>query len=563
MVTFLLIVILVFALLGAPIFACFAAIAALGATTLPSNVPQSLHEAFGGMLFNVQALATGDQATTLSTIPLFTFTGYIMAESKTAERLVYAAKTIVGWIPGGLALVTILTCALFTTFTGASGVTIVAIGSLLLPALIKEGYKERYALGLVAGTGSVGLLFPPALPLIVYGIVYGVSAQAAAASSAGDSIQLVEFSVERFLIAGIVPGLVLVGVLFIHALYHAIRDKVPTTPFEFDKAWRALIKALPEAAIPVLVITCMAKGWLLIPEVAACTALYVLIIEALVYRDISLKNLPKIARESMGLVGAIFLVIVGATALTGFFISARVPDRLYEWMSASIEHRWAFLLVLNVLLLLVGCVMDIFSAIVVVVPLIAPAAARYGIDPYHLGVIFLLNLEVGYLHPPVGLNLIITGYHFRKPMAETVWATLPFLGMMIFVLLLVTYVPGIVVVRAQPKKADVTQTAETVPRIDAGPVTSITLDDGGVLSSAECEKPDIKDNALDYVECTNKFKLYSACGNLKEELDKLDCQSAALEGNDWFADQDAGSTGDAFDAGPAAAGPDAAAAAVP
>jgi tripartite ATP-independent transporter DctM subunit len=549
MVTFLLIVILLFALAGAPIFACFTAIAALCATTLPSNVPQSLHEAFGGMLFNVQALATGDQATTLSTIPLFTFTGYIMAESKTAERLVTAAKAVVGWIPGGLALVTILTCALFTTFTGASGVTIVAIGSLLLPALIKEGYKERYALGLVAGTGSVGLLFPPALPLIVYGIVYGVSSQAAAASS-GDTIQLVDFRVEKFMVAGIVPGLLLLGVLFLHALYHAIKDKVPTTPFEPMKALRASFVALPEIIIPVLVITCMAKGWLLIPEVAACTALYVLLVEALLYRDISLRNLPKIARESMGLVGAIFMVIVGATALTGFFISARVPDRLYEWMSASIEHRWAFLLVLNVLLLLVGCVMDIFSAIVVVVPLIAPAAAHYGIDPYHLGVIFLLNLEVGYLHPPVGLNLIIAGYHFRKPMAETVWATLPFLGMMIVVLLMVTYVPGIVVVHSSPKKMDTSGQVENTVKVDAGPVTSIALDDGGVLSSADCEK--LKDSELDYVECTSKFTLYAKCNSLTEELDKLDCQTAALEGNDWFADQDAGAADDAPDGGAAA-----------
>jgi C4-dicarboxylate transporter DctM subunit len=543
MVTFLLIVILIFALMGAPIFACFAAIAALGATTLVSNVPQSLAEAFGGMLFNVQALATGDQATTLSTIPLFTFTGYIMAESKTAERLVTAAKAWVGWIPGGLALVTILTCALFTTFTGASGVTIVAIGSLLLPALIKEGYKERYALGLVAGTGSVGLLFPPALPLIVYGIVYGVSAQAAAASS-GDSLQLVDFSVEKFLKAGIAPGLLLVGALFLHALYHAIKDKVPTTKFEFDKAWRSAAVAIPEIAIPVLVILCLAKGWLLIPEMAACTALYVLIIEAFVYRDISFKNLPKIARESMGLVGAIFLVIVGATALTGYFVSARVPDRLYEWLSASIEHRWAFLLVLNVLLLLVGCVMDIFSAIVVVVPLIAPAAARYGIDPYHLGVIFLLNLEVGYLHPPVGLNLIITGYHFRKPMAETVWATLPFLGIMIGVLLIVTYVPGIMTVKASAKKVD---TAAAVVVVDAGPVTQITLEDGGILKSSDCEAEDVKSDPITYLECQSKFKFYEACNKIEDNLDKLDCQSAALEGNNWLSDSDGGAGAGAGD----------------
>jgi hypothetical protein len=209
-----------------------------------------------------------------------------------------------------------------------------------------------------------------------------------------------------------------------------------------------------------------------------------------------------------------------------------------------------FLLAINGILLLVGTVMDIFSAIVIVLPLIAPIAKQYGIDPYHLGVIFLLNLEVGYLHPPVGLNLIIAGYHFRKPMAETVWATLPFLGMMIVVLLMVTYVPGIVVVHSSPKKMDTSGQVENTVKVDAGPVTSIALDDGGVLSSADCEK--LKDSELDYVECTSKFTLYAKCNSLTEELDKLDCQTAALEGNDWFADQDAGAADDAPDGGAAA-----------
>ncbi len=561
MITFLLILMILLAFMGAPVFAVMAGVAALGATTLDYNVPQTLTESFGGILLNVQSLATGDAATTLSTIPLFTFAGYIMAESKTAHRLVALAQAAIGWLPGGLGIVTIFTCALFTTFTGASGVTIVAIGGLLMPALIKEGYKEKFALGLVAGTGSVGLLFPPALPLIVYGVIYGLAAQASQAST-GDSLQLISFSVDKFLFAGIVPGLVLVLALSAYAMIIAVRQKVPTTTFDGGAAVRAFFRALPELLIPILVIGSLASGFLQIPEAAAVTALYVLIIEMAVYRDIKIRDLPRIARESMGLVGAIFIVIVAATALTGYFINARVPDRLYEFMDAYIGSKWTFLLALNVLLLIVGCLMDIFSAIVVVVPLIAPAAARYGVDPYHLGVIFLLNLEIGYLTPPVGLNLFITSFRFQKPITEVVRSTLPFLFIMIGVLGLVTYIPALTVVpKGDKKAADLGEggsgaSANAPPPVDAGPVTQITLDDGGVLSSADCEKPEIKDSELDYLECTGKFTMYTKCATLTEALDKMECEQSALDGEDWFAAQGGG---DALDAGTAAVGADAAA----
>jgi tripartite ATP-independent transporter DctM subunit len=558
------------ALVGAPIFACFAAIALLGAMGLHYNVPQAPADLFGGLMLNVQSLATGDVATTLSTIPLFTFAGYVMAEAKTAERLVRTAQAGMGFIPGGLGIVTILTCAIFTTFTGASGVTIVAIGGLLMPSLIKEGYKEKFALGLVTGTGSVGLLFPPALPIIVYGVIYGLAAQSAQAGS-GESLQLISFSIDTFLFAGIVPGAVLVLALVAYAVVVAIRQKVPTTAFEPVVAMRELAKTLPELMIPVIVIGAMATGWLQIPEAAAVTALYVLIVEMALYRDIKARDLPRIARESMGLVGAIFIVIVGATLLTGYFVNARVPDRLYEWMEAYIKSKWTFLLALNVLLLIVGCLMDIFSAIVVVVPLIAPAAARYGVDPYHLGVIFLLNLEIGYLTPPVGLNLFITAFRFQKPIADVVKAAMPFLLVMIGVLILVTYVPQLTVVR-DDKKGGGDET-DTGPAPDAGAVIEIKWEDGGVWTPARCETAEIKDDALAYAECQAMFTLYAKCNAIEDPTERLLCQSDVQDGKDPFTDEDEGGgesdgegAGDDAGAGaesPADAGPVDAGAAAP
>jgi C4-dicarboxylate transporter DctM subunit len=541
--TFLILAVCVAALFGTPVFACMAAIALIGATTLEYNVAQSLSQEFGGVLLNVQTLATGDVATTLSTIPLFTFAGYLMAESKTAQRLVDLARPSIGWLPGGLGLVTIVTCALFTTFTGASGVTIVAIGGLLMPSLVREGYPNRFALGLVTGTGSVGLLFPPALPLIVYGVIYALAAQSGASSS-GDSMQLISFSVEKFFLkAGLVPGAILLGALWLYCVYAAIKNKVPRTRFDAAAAARAFGRAVPELMIPVIVIVPLSMGWLVIPEAAAITALYVLLVETLIFRDISLRKLPSIARESMALVGAIFLVIVGATALTGYFVSARVPDRLYEWMEAYIHSKWTFLLALNGLLLVVGCLMDIFSAIVVVVPLIAPAAMAYGVDPYHLGIIFLINLEIGYLTPPVGLNLFVASFRFNKPIAEVVRATLPFLFIMLGVLALVTYIPALVPVR------DDAQTGEAAAvTADAGPVSEIKLDDGGILSSADCEKPEIKENELDYLDCKNKFTLYQKCASLTEALDKLECEQKAIEGEEYGEDAE---DEDGEDAGPA------------
>jgi tripartite ATP-independent transporter DctM subunit len=446
-------VIVALAIVGLPLFCVLGAIGLAGLHA--GGTPLS------GALADVYRLA-GAEAVSLSTIPLFTFAGYLMARAKTAQRLVTMAEALLGWIPGGLALMTLWTCAFFTVFTGASGVTIVALGGLLLPELERSRYSKRFSLEVVTGSGAVGLLFPPSLPLIVYGIIFALTAGHAAEGGAGP----IEFSIERFLFAGIVPGLVLLGILSIYCIVEGWRSNVPRYKLDLPKFARALWEAKWELPIPFVIIALMAFGLATIPEVAALTALYVFVIEVFVYRDIDLRrDLFSVSRESMTLVGAIFMKIAAATILTSFFIDASIPDRLFDWMSRFVHTREAFLLVLNVLLLLVGCLMDIFSAIVVVVPLIVPAAAKFGIDPYHLGVIFLLNLEIGYLLPPAGLNLFIAAFRFNRPITQLYRAVVPFILLMIVALLTVTYVPKLVVLPKAPRPA----TAKAAPAGDAPP----------------------------------------------------------------------------------------------
>jgi tripartite ATP-independent transporter DctM subunit len=445
-------IIISLAVMGLPLFCVLGAIGLAGLHH--GDTPLS------GGLADVYRLA-GAEAVSLSTIPLFTFAGYLMARAKTAQRLVRMAEALLGWIPGGLALMTLWTCAFFTVFTGASGVTIVALGGLLLPELEKSRYSKRFALEVVTGSGAVGLLFPPSLPLIVYGIVFALTAGAGAATG---GVQI-DFSIERFLFAGIVPGIVLLSILSVYCIFEGWRSKVPRYPVDFKKFGQALWEAKWELPIPFAIIGLMAKGWATIPETAALTALYVFFIEVVVYKDIDLKkDLFAVSRESMTLVGAIFMKIAAATILTAYFVDAGIPQQLFEWLSKFVHTPQAFLLVLNVLLLLVGCLMDIFSAIVVVVPLIVPAAGQFHIDPYHLGVIFLLNLEIGYLLPPAGLNLFIAAFRFNRPITELYKAVIPFILLMIVALLTVTYIPKLVVVpAASGPQVPKTAPAETPP----------------------------------------------------------------------------------------------------
>src|SRR5262245_16327162 len=431
MTTLLIILLAIAFISGAPLFTIMLAAAALGAVSLPREFSSE----FDGMVEHMLNVGLGDQVQVMSTIPLFIYAGYLLAESGTADRLVRFANALLGWMPGGLAIVTIGTCALFTVFTGASGVTIIALGGVLMPALVKNGYPQRFSMGLIAGTGSVGLLFPPALPLFIYGTVFGLTEKA----------KDLGWDTRRFLFAGVVPGLVLIGMLSAVAIFVAVMKKLPRQKFDAGELGKSFLIALPELFVPFGVILGLGVGFGL-AEVAALTVLYVVVLEVFVLRMVDFRVLWTTSREAMAMVGAIFIIILGSTVLTNFMVTAQVPQKLIAWTQDHVESKILFLLAINVILLIVGTVMDIFSAIVVVLPLIAPIAYAYGIDPYHLGVIFLLNLEVGYLHPPVGLNLFLTSVKFQRPITEVMWATIPFLITMIVALMTVTYVPALTVV---------------------------------------------------------------------------------------------------------------------
>jgi tripartite ATP-independent transporter DctM subunit len=442
MITLLIILLAIAFISGAPLFTIMLGAAALGAMTLPREFSSE----FDGMVEHMLNVGLGDQVQVMSTIPLFIYAGYLLAESGTADRLVRFANAALGWVPGGLAIVTILTCALFTVFTGASGVTIIALGGVLMPALVRQGYPDRFSMGLIAGTGSVGLLLPPALPLFIYGTVYGLT-----------NLEPEQWDTRRFLFAGVVPGAVLIGMLIAVAMTVAIVKKLPRQKFNFRELCVSWALAFPELCIPFGVIVGIVVVRFGLPEIAALTVLYTVVLEVGVSRllvklgvawgkPLHPRVLWGVSREAMAMVGAIFIIIFASTALTNFMVTAEVPRRLVAWTQAHVESKIVFLLAINLILLIVGTVMDIFSAIVVVLPLVAPIAKAYGIDPYHLGVIFLLNLEVGYLHPPVGLNLFITSVKFQRPVTEVMWATIPFLVTMIVALLTITYIPALTVV---------------------------------------------------------------------------------------------------------------------
>lgn len=440
MTTILVILLLVAFATGAELFAVMLGAAAVGAMTLPRGFAE-----FDGMVTTMFGVGSGEQATVLSTIPMFIYVGYLLAEARTADRLVRFANAALGWMPGGLAIVTILTCALFTTFTGASGVTIVALGGVLMPALVRNGYPERFSMGLLAGTGAVGLLFPPALPLFIYGTVFGLT-------QVGDPVGAADWDTRRFIFAGIVPGIVVVALLSFVAIW--VARKLPRQKFEARELGRSFLAALPELAIPFGVILGLASGFGL-PEIASLTVVYVVVLELAVLRMIKPIVLWSVTREAMAMIGAIFIIILASTTFTNYLVTAEIPTKLVEVTQQYVESKIVFLLVLNVLLLLIGMFMDIFSAIVIVLPLITPIAKHYGIDPYHLGVIFLLNLEVGYLTPPVGINLFMTAMKFQRPVVEVMRATIPFMLTLLVALMIVTYLPALTIVPEAERTAPI------------------------------------------------------------------------------------------------------------
>jgi tripartite ATP-independent transporter DctM subunit len=358
-------------------------------------------------------------------IPLFTLTGYLLAEGGSSARLVRLFRALFGWMPGGLVIATTLVCAFFSTFTGASGVTILALGGLLLPILTQNGLSQRFSVGLITSTGSIGLLFPPSLAVILYGIVAQVP-------------------INDLYIAGLVPGLLMVLAVSLYGLRESLRTATASPSFDARGALDAAWEAKWELLLPVVALVAIFGGFTTLIEASALTVVYALVMQTLIHRDIDFtRDLPSILVKSIALIGGVFAILGVAMGLTNYMVDAMVTARAVEWVQQTIESRLIFLLALNVFLLVVGTVLDGVSAIVVVVPLIAPVSAAYGVDPLHLAVIFLINLELGYLSPPVGMNLFLAGLRFEQPMNEIFRSTLPFFLILLAVVLLVTYVPAL------------------------------------------------------------------------------------------------------------------------
>jgi tripartite ATP-independent transporter DctM subunit len=367
----------------------------------------------------------------LIAIPLFTFAGYILGESKAPQRLVRITDAFLGWMPGGLAIVALVTCALFTAFTGASGVTIVALGALLVPALHKAGYKENFNLGLVTTSGSLGLLFAPSLPLILYGVV--------AQQMALDT----PVSIDDLFLAGLLPGGLMLLALSIYSVMQAPKSDQTKPPFDGKEAWAALKDSAWELPLPVIVLGGIYGGFFAVSEAAAITALYVLIVAVIIRREISLTKLPEVMRESMKLVGAILLILAVSMASTNYMIDAGVPEQIFGFIQQHVSDGVTFLLLLTLFLLVLGMMLDIFSAIVIMIPIILPIAVEYGIHPIHLGILFLANMQLGYFTPPVGMNLFIASFRFNKPVMTLYRATLPFFFILLATVLVITFWPGL------------------------------------------------------------------------------------------------------------------------
>jgi tripartite ATP-independent transporter DctM subunit len=407
---------LALALFGAPLFTIFAVIALLAFRS--AGIESS------AVIIELYRLTSQP---VLLAIPLFTFAGYLLAESKTPQRLIRLTGALIGWMPGGLAIVALVSCALFTSFTGASGVTIIALSGLLYPVMLQNRYPENFTLGLLTSSGNLGLLFPPSLPLILYGLVS-------------------QTSIDELFLAGLLPGILMIILLSLYSAYFIIRKTPQHTRVKFvgREAWQAVSGAAWEIPLPLIVLGGIYGGFFTATEAAAITAFYVFIIEVFVYRDISIrKDLRRLIRDSMMLVGGILVILSAALGLANYMVDAEIPMQLFEAVKDIITSRYTFLIALNIFLLIIGALMDIFSAILVVVPIIIPVAANFGIDPVHLGIIFLTNLGIGYSTPPIGMNLFIASFRFEKSIWTLTRATFPFLIILLITLILLTFIPEI------------------------------------------------------------------------------------------------------------------------
>jgi tripartite ATP-independent transporter DctM subunit len=406
-------VLVLLVLLGAPLFAVIAA-----------GAFWNFHQAE----IDLQAIAIEfygiAEMPILLAIPLFTFAGYLLSESKAPQRLVRLTSALLGWMPAGLAVVSLVACAFFTAFTGASGVTIIALGAILFPALRQAGYPEKFNLGLVTSAGSLGLLFAPSLPLILYGVV-------------------AEVPIEDLFLAGLIPGFLMLVILSGYSVWKNRAIRTPLGQFSWKEVRAAVRESAWEIPLPIVVLGGIYSGYFAISEAAAVTALYVLAIDTLVLREVPWRRLPAIVRESMVLVGGIMMILGVSRASTNFMIDAGVPQQLLEWISGFVTGETAFIIMLLVFLLMLGAILDVFSAIVLVVPLILPVAIQFGVHPVHLGIVFLATMQLGYITPPVGLNLFIAGYRFDKPIVSIYLSTLPFFAFLMIAVALIAFWPAL------------------------------------------------------------------------------------------------------------------------
>ena len=407
------IALLILAILGAPLFTIIASSAMVGLTSEETDL----------MSLAIDILGLGE-LDFLVAIPLFTFAGYLLSESDAPKRLVRMTGSLLGWMPGGLAVVALAACAFFTAFTGGSGVTIIALGAILYPALQHDGYSDRFNLGLVTSSGSLGLLFAPSLPIILYGVVS-------------------EVPIGDLFLAGILPGMLMLLMLSGYSMWVNRGIRKPLSSFSGKDIAAAIRESIWEIPLPFVVLGGIYSGFLVVSEAAAITALYVFVVEVIVHREIPWKESPRIMRSSMVLVGGILIILGVSMASTNYMISAGIPQMLLEWVSTLVSSQVTFLLLLLVFLLILGAILDIFSAIVLVVPLILPIAAGFDVHPVHLGIVFLAAMELGYLTPPVGLNLFISSYRFEKPILHVYSATFPFLMILLMSVILIAFWPSL------------------------------------------------------------------------------------------------------------------------
>lgn len=445
-------VILASALLGVPLFAI------IGIVTIVCYVQWGELEDFrqlGRLVERIRTLADND---TLLAVPLFMMSGAVMARGEISSRLIDFAKALVGWMPGGLAISAVLACMFFAAISGSSPATVVAIGGMMAPSMLRSGYDERFTHGLLTTSGSLGILIPPSIPMVVYPIVLTSAA----------------IQVEHLFAAGFGPGLVIGGLLMAYSLYRGIKDKTERQPFRLKELGRSIVDGFWSLLFPIFILGGISYGVFNAVEAAAISTVYAIVVEVWIHGALELKQIPKIFQETGIFLGSLLVIMVAALAFSEFLEDQRIPQAAVGWIRSLNLSPLMFLLIVNGLLLVVGCLMDILSAMFIFVPLLGPIALSMGVDPIHFAIIFIVNLEIGYLTPPVGLNLFVASTLFDRPLGHIVRSVLPFIAVMIAGLLVITYVPAVSVGLGEWLMSDGDVTAPRpmpeLPSDDASPV---------------------------------------------------------------------------------------------